>query len=297
MNKKKSVLGRGLSAILKNSKTDITVTNEDSKIVGETHNISIKNITPNPFQPRSNFEINSLNNLAESIKELGVIQPITVRKLGYNKYQIISGERRFRACEIIQKNSIPCFVRIANDQEMLEMALVENIQRENLDPIEIALSFQRLISECDLTQEACSKRVGKERSTVTNFLRLLKLPEEIQSGLKAKLINVGHARALVGINNKNTQLNIYQDIIENGFSVREVEEIVRTFGSSEYKKVIRTIKNKPNISFSEQRYLHQISTILDISASIKKNKNGSSKLTLNFKSEEKLFNILEKIIN
>tara|TARA_B100000131_G_scaffold60245_1_gene55850 strand:+ start:345 stop:1235 length:891 start_codon:yes stop_codon:yes gene_type:complete len=295
MKKKKSVLGRGLSAILKNPKTDITTNNEEAPIVGATHEIAIENITPNPFQPRSSFDINNLNNLAKSIKELGIIQPITVRKLGYERYQIISGERRFRACKIIQKEKIPCFIRIANDQEMLEMALVENIQREKLDPIEIALSFQRLISECNLTQEACSKRVGKERSTITNFLRLLKLPAEIQLGLKEQLINVGHARALVSMKNINNQLNIYQDIIKNGFSVREVEEITRTFNNSEYKRIIRNKKKKISLSFTEQKYLHHISEKLGISADIKKNKNGSGKLIFNFKSEEKLINILKKI--
>ena len=174
MNKKKSVLGRGLSAILRSPEMDITTKNErnNPKIIGSTHEISLENIETNPFQPRNSFNQDELTELANSIRELGIIQPITVRKLGYNKYQLISGERRLRACKIIEKKTIPCFIRIANDKEMLEMALIENVQRKNLNPIEIALSFKRLIDECKLTQEQCSNRVGKERSTITNFLKI-----------------------------------------------------------------------------------------------------------------------------
>ena len=200
----------------------------DSEVYG-SNNISIEDIQINPFQPRTEFDEEKLFELSESIKELGIIQPITVRKLGYNKYQLISGERRLRASKILNLTTIPSYIRIANDEQMLEMALVENIQRDNLNPIDIALSFQRLIKECNLTQEECGNKLGKQRSTITNFLRLLKLPSKIQEGLKNERITVGHARALININDKENQLNIYHDIIESGFSVREVEQIAKDF--------------------------------------------------------------------
>ena len=200
MNNKRNALGRGLSAILRNPQTDITENRSDEKnLVATTNEIAIEDIQINPFQPRINFEKEKIFELVESIKELGIIQPITVRKLGYNKYQLISGERRLRASKELNLKTIPCFIRIANDEQMLEMALVENIQRENLNPIEIAISFQRLIKECNLTQEECGNKLGKKRSTITNFLRLLKLPSEIQDGLKKEKISVGHARALINI--------------------------------------------------------------------------------------------------
>ncbi|MDC1063949.1 ParB/RepB/Spo0J family partition protein, partial [Flavobacteriales bacterium] len=219
MKNKRNALGRGLSAILRNPKTDITENRDNEKnLVSTINNISIEDIQINPFQPRTEFDEEKLFELSESIKELGIIQPITVRKLGYNKYQLISGERRLRASKILNLKTIPSYIRIANDEQMLEMALVENIQRDNLNPIDIALSFQRLIKECNLTQEECGNKLGKQRSTITNFLRLLKLPSKIQEGLKKERITVGHARALININDKENQLNIYHDIIESGFS-------------------------------------------------------------------------------
>ena len=185
MKNKRNALGRGLSAILRNPKTDIIENRDDEKnLVSTINNISIKDIQINPFQPRTEFDEEKLFELSESIKELGIIQPITVRKLGYNKYQLISGERRLRASKVLNLKTIPSYIRIANDEQMLEMALVENIQRDNLNPIDIALSFQRLIKECNLTQEECGNKLGKQRSTITNFLRLLKLPSKIQEGLK-----------------------------------------------------------------------------------------------------------------
>tara|TARA_Y100000991_G_C21960579_1_gene344258 strand:+ start:969 stop:1631 length:663 start_codon:yes stop_codon:yes gene_type:complete len=218
MNSKRNALGRGLSAILRNPKTDITDNRTDEKnLVASTSEIAIEDIQINPFQPRVNFEKEKIYELAESIKELGIIQPITVRKLGYNKFQLISGERRLKASKELGLKSIPSFIRIANDEQMLEMALVENIQRENLNPIEIAISFQRLIKECNLTQEECGNKLGKKRSTITNFLRLLKLPLEIQDGLKKDKISIGHARALINIKSEKNQLNIFNDIIDNGF--------------------------------------------------------------------------------
>ena len=243
MTKKRGSLGRGLSAILGNTSIETTAQakKENTPIVGKTHEILLVEIETNPFQPRTEFKQEKLHELASSIEQLGIIQPITVRKLKQNKYQLISGERRFRASKIAGLDKIPAFVRIANDQEMLEMALVENIQRENLNPIEIALSYQRLIEEVKLTQEQCSERVGKNRTTVTNFLRLLKLPSEIQKGLSDGKISTGHARALITVKNIVSQLNIFNDIVANGYSVRDVEQLVKDFVDSDYK---RTSKNK-----------------------------------------------------
>jgi len=227
-NSKKPALGRGLSALLENAKTDITTKAIDNApVLGSVSNIPISAIETNPFQPRTEFEEVALNELAQSIKEHGIIQPITVRKLGYDKYQIISGERRFRAAQLAGLTEIPAFIRVANDQQMLEMALIENIQREDLNPIDIALSYQRLMDECKLTQEEVSKRVGKQRSTVANYLRLLKLPAPIQKALKENAITMGHARALINIENEDKQLALFALILEQDLSVREVEELAK----------------------------------------------------------------------
>ena len=279
MNKKQNGLGRGLDAILPKT---------------ETPEITISKIQTNPFQPRKEFDEDALEELASSIKELGIIQPITVRKLGFDKYQLISGERRLRASEMAGLTKIPTYIRIANDQQMLEMALVENIQRENLNPIEVALSFKRLIDECDLTQEACSERVGKNRSTITNFLRLLKLPEEIQLGLQMKKISMGHARALINVSDKQKQLNIYHDVMANGFSVREVEQIVKMFAEIDYKRTSKDKKvNIVNpLPFDKQRKMHELSNYLDREVQLKTNKKGKGKLTIPFSSDEDF----EKII-
>ena len=279
MNKKQNGLGRGLDAILPKT---------------ETPEITISKIQTNPFQPRKEFDEDALEELASSIKELGIIQPITVRKLGFDKYQLISGERRLRASEMAGLTKIPTYIRIANDQQMLEMALVENIQRENLNPIEVALSFKRLIDECDLTQEACSERVGKNRSTITNFLRLLKLPEEIQLGLQMKKISMGHARALINVSDKQKQLNIYHDVVANGFSVREVEQIVKMFAEIDYKRTSKDKKvNIVNpLPFDKQRKMHELSNYLDREVQLKTNKKGKGKLTIPFSSDEDF----EKII-
>ena len=279
MNKKQNGLGRGLDAILPKT---------------ETPEITISKIQTNPFQPRKEFDEDALEELASSIKELGIIQPITVRKLGFDKYQLISGERRLRASEMAGLTKIPTYIRIANDQQMLEMALVENIQRENLNPIEVALSFKRLIEECDLTQEACSERVGKNRSTITNFLRLLKLPEEIQLGLQMQKISMGHARALINVSDKQKQLNIYHDAVANGFSVREVEQIVKMFAEIDYKRTSKDKKVKivNPLTFDKQRKMHELSNYLDSKVQMKTNKKGKGKLIIPFTSDEDF----EKII-
>ena len=279
MNKKQNGLGRGLDAILPKT---------------ETPEITISKIQTNPFQPRKEFDEDALEELASSIKELGIIQPITVRKLGFDKYQLISGERRLRASEMAGLTKIPTYIRIANDQQMLEMALVENIQRENLNPIEVALSFKRLIEECDLTQEACSERVGKNRSTITNFLRLLKLPEEIQLGLQMQKISMGHARALINVSDKQKQLNIYHDAVANGFSVREVEQIVKMFAEIDYKRTSKDKKVKivNPLPFDKQRKMHELSNYLDSKVQMKTNKKGKGQLIIPFTSDEDF----EKII-
>jgi len=279
MNKKQNGLGRGLDAILPKT---------------ETPEITISKIQTNPFQPRKEFNEDALEELVSSIKELGIIQPITVRKLGFDKYQLISGERRLRASEMAGLTKIPTYIRIANDQQMLEMALVENIQRENLNPIEVALSFKRLINECDLTQEACSERVGKNRSTITNFLRLLKLPEEIQLGLQMQKISMGHARALINVSDKQKQLNIYHDAVANGFSVREVEQIVKMFAEIDYKRTSKDKKVKivNPLPFDKQRKMHELSNYLDSKVQMKTNKKGKGKLIIPFTSDEDF----EKII-
>ncbi|WP_457615799.1 ParB/RepB/Spo0J family partition protein [Lutibacter sp.] len=226
---KKQALGRGLSALLKDSSSDITSANDKNadKLVGNIIEIELEHIDVNPYQPRSYFNEESLRELASSIKELGVIQPITVRKLEGHKFQLVSGERRYRASKLIGNKTIPAYIRIANDQEMLEMALVENIQRKDLDPIEVALSYQRLIDEIDLTQEEMSARVGKKRSTITNYLRLLKLDPIIQTGMRDGFLSMGHGRALINVENTDVQLSIYEKIIQEKLSVRQTEQLVK----------------------------------------------------------------------
>jgi len=300
MSNRRNALGRGLSAILRNPKTDITNNNDEaSKLVATINKISLDEIQINPFQPRVTFDDEKIYELAESIKELGIIQPITVRKLGYNKYQLISGERRFKASKTLNLKTIPAYIRIANDEQMLEMALVENIQRENLNPIEIAISFQRLIKECNLTQEECGNKLGKQRSTITNFLRLLKLPLEIQDGLKRNQISVGHARALINIKDTTKQLNIYYDIICNGFSVREVEQLAKDFAESNYTGTIRgkQDKNIEPLLFSHQKMLFDLSKNLDKKIKLTKNKKGNGKIIIPFSDDDELTLIFNKINN
>ena len=227
---KKQALGRGLSALLKDSVEDIHSIQDKNadKVVGTIVEINIDAIEVNPYQPRTYFNEEALRELASSIKELGVIQPITVRKQKDGGFQLVSGERRFRASKLVGLQTIPAYIRLANDQEMLEMALVENIQRQDLDPIEVALSYQRLIEEIKLTQEQLSTRVGKNRTTVTNYLRLLKLDPIIQTGMRDGFLSMGHGRALIAIENQNDQLDIYEKVIKNKLSVRQTEQLVKS---------------------------------------------------------------------
>ena len=230
MAKRKSGLGnKGVEVLLSSSKASKKVESE-----GASLNIDISLISVSPYQPRTNFDEDNLKSLIESIREQGIIQPILIRKLTKNKYELIAGERRLRAAKILGHKTIPGIIKTITDEVAAIYALLENVQRENLNPIEIAISFQRLIKECNLTQEECGNKLGKQRSTITNFLRLLKLPLEIQDGLKRNKISVGHARALINLKDTTKQLNIYHDIIENGFSVREVEQLVKDFAERDY---------------------------------------------------------------
>jgi ParB family transcriptional regulator, chromosome partitioning protein len=293
---KKQSLGRGLSALLENAKTDVTTSTvgEKSPVVGTIANIPVTNIEANPFQPRTHFEENALNELADSIKQHGIIQPLTVRKLGYDKYQLISGERRFRASQLAGLKEVPAFIRIANDQAMLEMALVENIQREDLDAIEISLSYKRLIEECNLTQEALSEKVGKQRTTITNYLRLLKLPAEIQLGIRARSISMGHARAIINIENKDKQLEIFYKINEEDLSVRQVEELAR--GEVKPKPTLKKTTDKKTggeeLSFNDQKVVTDLNALFNSGVTLKRNTKGGGSLSFSFNNETELEHLL-----
>ena len=278
---KRKVLGRGLSVLLNDENKEINI--------GNIIEIDVNDISTNPNQPRTNFKKESINELKNSIKELGLIQPITVRELKNNKFQLISGERRLKAFKLIGLNSIPSYVRKANDIESLEMAIVENIQREDLDPIEIALSYNRLLKEINLTQEELSLRIGKERSTISNYIRLLKLDPIIQSGLRDKFLTMGHARALVNIKEKDKQIEIYKKIIKNGISVRDTEKLL-----FETKKTLKKESNN-----YKSKYINQVENKLkimfDSNISVHSNNSGKGYIKIEFKSQENLENIINKI--
>ena len=249
----KQPLGRGLSALLNDPADDIKSAEDKNadQIIGSVIELSIDQIKVNPFQPRTNFEDEKIIELASSIEQLGIIQPITVRKTGFKSFEIISGERRFRAVQSLNLQSIPAFIRIANDQQSLEMALVENIQRENLDPIEIALCYQRLIDEVMLTQEEMSSRVGKKRSTISNYLRLLKLDPIIQTGIRDGFISMGHGRTLITIENRENQLSIYEKILTKSLSVRETEKIANSSKNPQKKLTPKKLNEPFNSSLSK----------------------------------------------
>lgn len=292
---KKQVLGRGLSALLKDPENDIKSVKDKNadKVVGNIIALDIEAIEINPFQPRSNFNEESLKELATSIKELGVIQPITVRKLDFNKYQLISGERRLRASTLVGLKTVPAYIRIANDNESLIMALVENIQRHDLDPIEIALSYQRLIDEIQLTQEQMSDRVGKKRSTIANYLRLLKLDPIIQTGIRDGFISMGHGRAIINIENQNIQTDIYQKIVSQNLSVRDTEALVKNYHESLKPKP--TSKPKP-VSFEiEDDKKQKFNTYFCTTVEVKIVGKGKGKITIPFHSEADFNRILQLI--
>lgn len=292
---KRQALGRGLSALLKETEnvTSANDTNAD-KLVGAIAEIEIDKIVVNPFQPRTRFDEEAIQELSSSIKELGVIQPITVRKIDDGTFQIISGERRFRASNFIGNKTIPAYIRIADDQTMLEMALVENIQREELDSIEVALSYQRLIDECKLTQEAMSERVGKKRSTITNYLRLLKLQPIIQAGLRDKMISMGHARAIINIENEDDQLNLYEQTIAKEFSVRQVEEAVRRLKE---KNGSNTPKDKSALPEKYNEIKNVLAEHLSSDVDLSRNNRGKGKIVIQFKSDDDFERILNLLTN
>ena len=288
MVSKKNALGKGLGALLENAKTDITSKskNPQNYQAGSISRIDITNITPNPFQPRIDFEKDALLELSKSIKEHGIIQPITVRKMGRDNFQIISGERRYQAAKIAGVNEIPSLIRIADDKKMLEMAIVENIQRRDLNAIEIGLSYQRLIDECQLTHLELSEKVSKDRSTITNFLRLLKLPDIIQKAVRDNEISMGHARAILSLNDESDMIQAFEKIKSDNLSVRKSEEIFRS-------KTI-TKKNSANtLSNYEKRMQNDISFQLDSKVVIKKKIKGNGQIIINFKNQDHLNKILD----
>lgn len=293
---KKQALGRGLSALLNDPSNDIKSVDDKNadKVIGNIVEIDINSIEVNPFQPRTNFSEDSLRELASSIKELGIIQPITVRKQDFNKYQLVSGERRFRASKLVGLETIPAYIRIANDQETLEMALVENIQRQDLDPIEIALSYKRLIEEINLTQEQLSDRVGKKRSTIANYLRLLKLDPIIQTGMRDGFISMGHGRAIVNIENQADQLDIYEKIVSDKLSVRQTESLVRNFQDNN-RLESNTNKSKQELPKYVKKGIKDISEYFGQKIDVKVSKNGKGTITIPFHSEED-FNRIKKLV-
>ena len=289
-DKNTRALGRGLDKILGSPETDITSKDISGDFVaGAIAEIDINQIETNPFQPRTEFDETALRELAQSIKEQGVIQTVTVRKLGYNKYQLISGERRLRASKMAGLNKIPAFIRVANDEQMLELALIENIHRENLNAIEVAISYQRLIDECSLTQEEVSEKVGKSRSAVANFLRLLKLPPEVQLAIRDGHISMGHARALININDKEEQLKLLQQIIMEEMTVRQTEEMAD-------KAKGKADKERKQTNFIPEHFKSKIKTLsqtLNTKVKVKRDIKGHGSVVIDFKDEAEFDRIME----
>ena len=305
MSKTPRGLGKGLGALLGES-TDISnfrkpveyinktvVTSEQAQNSADIMLIPVDMIEPNPFQPRSTFDPAAMEELAESIRTLGLIQPITVRKKSPDRYQIISGERRFRASRLAGLTEMPAYIRETDDQGMLEMAIVENIQRENLDPIEIALSYQRLIEECDLTQEQMAARVGKKRASVTNYLRLLKLPAKVQHDLKVGLLSVGHAKVLLGIEDESIQEKLCDLVIKDGLSVRQLEDRIRKAGKEEPSKTPQE-QELPDDYF---KVLEIVGKYFGNSISLKRSSTGKGTMTIHFSSDEEISRFLKALEN
>lgn len=294
---KRNALGKGLSALLNDSVSVLPNKNEigtssDVNGMGSVNEIKIAEIEVNPFQPRTDFDQEALTELADSIKLQGLIQPITVRKVNAHKFQLISGERRLRASKLAGLTQIPAYVRTANDQQMLEMALIENIQRENLNAIEVALSFQRMIDECSLKQEELGERVSKNRSTVTNYLRLLKLPPTIQASIRDNQISMGHAKALISVSDPAKQLYIHQLIIQQELSVRKVEEMVREMQKAPVKK---EGKQPEPLSFQVQKIQDDLASKFSTNVKLKLNSQGKGSIEIPFLSEDDLNRILEML--
>lgn len=292
---RKQALGRGLSALLKENDMSVSTANHEkaTEIVGNIIELELEKIQVNPFQPRTHFDEQALNELAESIKVLGVIQPITVRRLEDETFQLVSGERRFRASKLLGNKTVPAYIRLANDQEMLEMALVENIQRKNLDPIEVALSYQRLIDEIKLTQEELGGRVGKKRSTVTNYLRLLKLDPIIQTGMRDGFVSMGHGRALINLDNELEQLEIYEKILKEGLSVRQTEALVSELKQGKKPKTHQPVISTPDFVKNNEQLFNRF---FGQKVAISSNEKGKGKIAISFNSEEE-FHQIKTILN
>ena len=288
---KKQALGRGLSALLQDPTNEINSVNDKNadQVIGSVIDLELDWIEVNPFQPRTQFNDEALKQLASSIKELGIIQPITVRKMDYNQYQLVSGERRYRAAKLIGLSAVPAFVRLANDQESLEMALVENIQRQDLDPIEVALSYQRLIDEINITQEALSERVGKKRSTITNYLRLLKLDPIIQTGMRDGFLSMGHGRALLAVEDRDSQLKVYERIIKGDLSVRKTEAIVKALKN---RVVSKTSPHKPVFI---QEAIEDFGTYFESKVTISYKEDGKGVIHIPFDSQQD-FSRMKKLL-
>ena len=290
---KKTGLGRGLSAILESPETDITSKDiSGNYVAGAIANLPITKIETNPFQPREDFDESALAELSKSILEQGIIQPLTVRKMGYDKYQLISGERRFRAAKLAGISTLPCYIRVANDEQMLEWALIENIQRENLNAIEIAISYNRLVEECSLTQDELSKRVGKNRTTVTNYMRLLRLPAEVQAALRDGSISMGHARSLINVEDELKQLLITRKIIKEELSVRETEKLVRQLD------MVVSPANKPvkiALPLKYEVLKDSLQERLNRKVELNRNPKGKGSIVIPFVSDDDLQAIISKL--
>jgi ParB family transcriptional regulator, chromosome partitioning protein len=283
---KKNALGRGLGALIDGVEKEVL----DKKVEANMQ-IDINAIEANPFQPRSRFDSQALEELASSIKQLGIVQPLTVREISEGRYQLIAGERRLRAARIAGLTHVPAFIRTADDQAMLELALVENIQREDLDAVEVAISYQRLIEECSLTQEQLSDRVGKQRSTVANYLRLLRLPAEIQLGMRNKQISMGHARTLINIEDPKKQINVFYTVINDDLSVRATEELVRQIQNTSSKDPVKAEKKmKLNADFEELS--GQLSKVLETKVQFRINEKGKGKIVIPFESGDEMERIV-----
>ena len=293
-DKNRRALGRGLDAIMQSPETDITSKDiSGDYVAGAVAEIDINLIETNPFQPRTDFDEEALRELAQSIKEQGVIQPVTVRKLGYNRYQLISGERRLRASKLAGLTRIPVFIRIANDEQMLELALIENIHRENLNAIEVAISYQRLIDEYNLTQEQLSEKLGKSRPAIANFLRLLKLPAEIQIALRDGHISMAHARALINIDNKEAQLKLLQQIIEDELNVRQTEELANNAKNATTQGNAKEQRKQTN--YLPEHFKAQIKTLsqaLNTKVQVKRNLKGHGSVVIDIKDEAEFDRII-----
>ena len=291
---KKNVLGRGLGALIADAAEE-PVTREI--VVSAIQELDLADIRPNPFQPRTEFDEEALSELAASIKAIGIVQPITVRAVEEGKYEIIAGERRFRASKLAGLSTIPAYIRKTEDDSLLELALIENIQREDLNAIEVAISYQRLIDECNLTQDGLSERVGKKRATIANYLRLLKLPAQIQLAVRDKKISMGHARAILGVEDPDTQLMIFEQILEYDFSVRKVEEIVRELVHPQVEEPADKPKKSNEIGDYIELQKH-LSRRFDTKVELKRNESGKGKIIIGFKSDaelEKIIELLDKI--